>query len=128
MRKLVLVLMFLAALVIPVSAFATATVVVSGPIVSITAIDADWAWSDTFGSTSDGIYIEWIAFKPGAASDAMSISDGLATGPEIFPSVPRDSVNSGQIIYYNGRKMRPVIDYSDCTLTAGHSVTILLAH
>jgi hypothetical protein len=128
MKKKAWLFLLVFLLAIPASALATATVVVSGPIVSITAIDADWAWTDTFGSTSDGIYIEWIAFKPGAASDAMSISDGLATGPEIFPSVPRDSVNSGQIIYYNGRKMRPVIDYSDCTLTAGHSVTILLAH
>jgi len=105
--------------------FGAATVAVGDRFVQITAIDADWLWTDTFGATNTGIYVDWIAFKPGAASDKCSIKDGSATGVEIFPAIPRADTTDGQIIYYGGRMLRPVIDYSAGTFSSGHQVTIM---
>lgn len=104
-----------------------ATVVRNGPIVTITAIDADWVWTTTFPRHTQGIKVDFIAFKPGAtALDKMSIKMDSATGPELFPSIPSVSQSYGQIVYYHGATLRPVIDFSDCTLTAGHEVIIKL--
>ena len=107
--------------------FAGTTVVKTGLVIEITAIDADWYWTDIPGADEDGIYVEWIVFLPGAASDKMSISWSRPEYPELFPSVPRSATTDGQIIYYNGKRIKPVIDYSDCTLNAGHKVTIFLS-
>ena len=106
---------------------AAATEVLSGNFLELTAIGEDWDWTDTWGTTSEGVYIEFIAFKPGAASDKLSIKEGTAAGPEIFPSVPRLSTSDGQIVYYGGKQIRPYLDFSDCTFSSGHEVFIMLA-
>ena len=106
---------------------AAATQVISGNFVVLHTIGEDWDWTDTWGTTSTGVYVEFIAFKPGAAADALSISEGTADGPEIFPSIPRDDTTDGQIVYYGGKLIRPYLDFSDSTFSSGHQVTIMLA-
>lgn len=108
-----------------------ATVNYSQNVIQITAIDADWDWTHQF-PTRKSIAVEWIVFVPGADGDKISIKDGNDTGPTLFPLAAAWIGASGenpeaQIMYYNGLKIRPVIDYDQSTLSAGHQVVILLA-
>ena len=97
--------------------------------IELTALDSDWVWTDTFPGALNGIAVDWISFSVGATAtvDVCSIKEGSATGPSIFPRQPLAATSPAHIVYYNGKSIKPVLDFSACTLSAGHSVIIKLA-
>jgi hypothetical protein len=106
--------------------FAATTVTIGWHTIELTGIDADWTFATQFPA-KDSIKINAIIFQPGAASDKLSIKDNSDSGVEIFPAIPKVDASDGQIVYYWGQHMRPYIDFSASTLSAGHKVIILLA-
>lgn len=97
-----------------------ATAITSTRLVkSIVTIDADL---DIFG---DYIPLESIQFVPGAAADKLVIKEGSAAGAVIFNcTAPAALDGSMYIKNFGGTFHRPVIDFSDCVLSAGHMVLV----
>jgi hypothetical protein len=97
-------------------------------VTTISAMDEDWDWQDTFTDTSSTEYIHgpavlYIIFQPGAASDYLQICEGAANGPEYLPAVATDE--GALVVSLEGQRAKLVIDYSDSTLSAGHKITII---
>jgi len=91
-----------------------------GRVIQLTAVDTDWLLSDLGLSQSN---IESIEFRPGATLDILVIKEGSATGPAIASlfSTSADTITK----YLKGRHDL-FLDVSDCTLSMGHSITIIL--
>ena len=85
--------------------------------IMLTAIDADWTASDYYNVYS-------ITFIPGAANDVMVVKEATDAGVIIFYALSADADH--RTIYYNGARFKPMVDFSDCTLNAGHEVIINL--
>jgi len=102
-----------------------ATVTKTNRTLNLTAIDADWLWSTTFPNDA-AIRIQSIEFIGGAANDVMVIKEGSDSGAVMFSRKVPDT-DYRQIKYFWGQLLRPVVDYSDCTLNAGHRVIIELS-
>jgi len=100
------------------------TVSRSGNVITISSIDSDWLWSDTFPLLAK-VPVIAIFFKGAAADDACVIKEGSASGPAFFDVKVNDSYDQRQGLY-GGAKLRPVLDYSAGTYTAGSTVTIIL--
>jgi hypothetical protein len=127
MKKYIAQIMVIAVLtlIISGSCFAAATVTKTGRIVEITAIDADWLWSTTFPNDQQ-IKVVSIEFFGGSANDIIVIKDGSDTGAILMKrKIPDTDYSSTK--YFMGARLRPVIDFSDCTLSSGHKVIITLA-
>lgn len=101
--------------------------------ITITGLNDDWTFATemaalrTAGSeyprefgNKGYVTLESIQFIPGATSDRMIIhgSAGIDGSP-IFDSGPCADAYDTRLQYYKGRKAKPVIDISDCTLAAG---------
>lgn len=96
----------------------TITVLKSGLVKNITAIDVDW---DQGQQTP----LESIQFIPGAGSDKLVVKEGSASGAVIFQGTAPAVLDGGFFIkYFNGALHQPYIDFSDCTLSSGHMVII----
>ena len=91
----------------------------------ISEIDADWDYGD---SKPDDWHnrpcLMSIEFHPGSASDRMVIKEAREDGPVRFDSGEVDSASDSRIKYFHGVRVTPFIDFSDCTLSAGHRVII----
>ena len=112
-------------------AFGAATETVSGGTIQLSAIDADWKWTDDLliaGQDGRGVRVNFIIFEPFATANFVSIKEGTDTGPEIFPSIAAISAADSRIIYFHGTRIRPVLDYSASSLEAGATVIIQLWH
>lgn len=98
----------------------------NGLVLNLSAIDIDWAWTTTFTGDIDlkGIPIRSITFKPGAANDILVIKSGADSGPDIFNEKCLDAAS--RTIYYGGARLPLYLDFSACTLSAGHKVMIIL--
>ena len=95
--------------------------------VTITGLDADWAWNDDGGfDTSMGLKVSSIQFNPGAANDVMIIRDGGIDATALLNTNPLTTVDP-MIKYFNPpRWVRPVIDISDCTLGAAGDAEVII--
>ena len=93
-----------------------------GRVIQLTAIDSDWLLSDLGLSQSN---IESIEFRPGATLDVLVVKEGSATGPAIANLF---STSADTIIKYLKGRHDVFLDVSDCTLSSGHSVTIMLGY
>lgn len=108
-------------------AFAAPTENASGGTIQLTAIDADWKWTDdqlTAGKYDKGVRLNYILFVPYATNNYVSVKEGSDTGPEIFPAVSATSASDSRIIYFHGAKKKPVLDYSASSVETGASVII----
>lgn len=96
-----------------------------GKFVELSALDSDWTWTETFPGALNGIAIEYIAFLAIGDGDKLSIKEGSATGPHIYP--PRCVKAQGPLdpLYVNGT-CKPVLDYDKGTFSSGASVIIKL--
>lgn len=87
--------------------------------IEISAIDADW-------TASSYLYVNSISFEPGAAGDYLTIKESVDSGPDIVPKMY--SVDGSSLVHlFRETRMKPMIDYSECTLSAGHKVIITLS-
>ena len=117
MKKLLLIMFVL--LLSAAVVYAANTVLISPGIIEITSIDSDW------DGTASAIRIHSIVFEPGAANDVLAIEDGGASGPRIFPAYAVTDAEA-KVMRYGCNKYKPYLDFSDCTLNAGATVTIYL--
>ena len=91
----------------------------------ITSIDADWDYASGKPSHwAERPRLLSIEFHPGSASDRMVIKESEEGGPQRFDSGEVDSSSDSRIKYFHGVRVRPFIDFSECTLSAGHRVII----
>ena len=129
MKKIVMLLVALSFVFCASQVFSAATVTRTGRIVEITAIDADWLWSTTFtgaAEVSGGIKVVSIEFLGGAANDIIVINDQTDAGAVMMKRKTPDTDYS-TIKYFFGARIRPVINFSDCTLSSGHKIIITLS-
>ena len=97
-------------------------------MIMLSALDSDWSLADmaAYGmSPQSGVRIAAVKFFPGAANDILVLEHLTDTGgrmcklksvdgePRIDESFPNNPV-------------RPYLDYSDCTISSGGAVTIIL--
>jgi len=81
----------------------------------ITAMDSDY-------DATEDIPIVSIKLFPGAANDILIVKNGSDTGPTICKLESTDG--EPRVEYFFGSYWQPYIDFSECTLSAGHSVVI----
>ena len=128
MKKFLLVL----ALILATAAFANAyTANEAGNVVQVTSITEDFTYSSScmmYGSYGEGREVIAIIVTSGAEyGDYFNIKEATDTGPSIFPPCTfTDTKTDTKVIYLHGVKVRPVIDYSACSLSTGSSVIFLL--
>jgi hypothetical protein len=135
MKKFLIGLMGLV-LVLCVASFSMAQCVVteSGPFVEISGIDSDFIYteSSTLYGDGQGAPIDWIMFIPGAGWGTgtlgcyVTIKNGSDSGPVLFYSQACDLGTDWfqNPTYYNGSKLRPVIDFSASSV--GHDTSKVL--
>jgi hypothetical protein len=87
-----------------------------GPVVEISAMDSDW--------TGEQRSLQSIQFNPGDTNDILVVKQGDASGPVIFQT-KADSASDEVIKYFHKIGLQPFIDYSACTLSAGHKVIVI---
>jgi len=84
---------------------------------------ADFLWSDYFTTApfAAGIFLKAIKFTPGAAADRLVVRNGSLTGESITDllSTTGDTIIDDAL---SNEKLKPCIDLSECTLSAGHKV------
>ena len=134
MKKL-LIAILLMSLMFWGSAYAENTIDVSGNgmTVTISAIDSDWTWTDSFTANkyANGVRVDYIRFHPGATDDICSIEDYNDNDVKHFLVKCADTYDD-RIQYYCGAKLKLFLDFDDtdgtwtAAYTAGCSVTIQL--
>ena len=129
MKKIILfiqaiIITFLLGLSATLSLAANTITVSPGGIITISSIDSDWTWSDTFPTGTDSVEIFSIQFNPGAAGDQCVILDTNASGSELFDVSATDVYDQKEKIYPRIR-MKPFLDYSAGTYSAGAKVIIV---
>lgn len=130
MKKIFLIVLSLVFLSVGVFAANTVTDTGSvGRVVQVSAMDSDFDLVAQTGyiqyATTGGVPIELILFYPGAANDILVIKDTAATGPVVATMKSVDA--EPRVLYFRGAKIKPYLDYSECTLTSGAFVTFILA-
>lgn len=103
------------------------TLNLKGFTLEISNIDSDWLWNETFTHEkyARGLRINFIQFNPTAASDKCVIKEESDEGPQSF-YVTAENANNQKRAYYYGTPMKPVLDFSAGTFTAGCTVIIQL--
>ena len=95
-----------------------ATELKSRAFIQVTAIDADWDMGEVLQIIS-------VVFTPGAANDELVMFDGpIADG--MYACSLKSTDGEPRIEYFHGAPFRGVIDFSACTLSAGHRVKFVL--
>jgi len=118
---------YLAALVLlvflPFIAVAAPVITESGAIIEVSDIDADFTYTSSCtltGPDGMGARMDWIMFIPGVGWGTgtlecyVVIKDGSDSGPILYYSQACDLGTdwSPQPVYYQGARVRPVIDFS----------------
>jgi hypothetical protein len=104
-----------------------ATVLYMQGTILVEGIDADWDYdTDKPHGWPDNPRLSSIEFHPGSTSDRMVVKQHGESGIDRFDSGEADSVSDNRIKYFHGTRCSPFIDYSECTLSAGHKVIIEL--
>ncbi len=94
---------------------------------TISGINSDWTWTDTFPTKLNGIRVHSIRFNPGAANDRCIINAGSVSGGDLFDSSVATDSSEGSIQYYPSElRLKPVLDVSDGTYNASAKVTIIV--
>lgn len=94
----------------------------SSKAISIGMLLADWDMSGNVTVPNIGVKLKGMVLKGGSGgSDVMVIKDGSGTGPYLYNATVATTV----VLVYPGTLCKPYIDYSECTLTAGHMFTFL---
>jgi hypothetical protein len=86
-------------------------------------ITADWSLVDQYPRYKDsGVLLKGIILIPGSgAPDTFVIMDGAADGPYLYKA----ALSVATVLVYPGTLCKPMIDFSECTLTTGHAITFV---
>ena len=98
--------------------------------VELTAISENWTYSANsmvYGRDGNGARIDWIMYCPGTGDtgDVLLIKEGSTTGRTIFYANATNHT-AQQIVYYHGARLRPVLDYTNSSVSTGHRLIIQL--
>ena len=92
--------------------------------VTVSAITEDWEFVETYKQFRNlGIKLKGIILVPGSGTDVFVIKDGGESGALLYNAAHATTVCT--VVVYPGTYVKPFIDFSLCTLTAGHSITFL---
>lgn len=80
----------------------------------LTNIDSDWTMAKS--------PINYILFYPGGVNDRLVLKNGSDTGPALMRVTSFDG--GARIIYMDHKVCTPMLDFSECSLSPGASVTI----
>ena len=91
--------------------------------ITLSLITMDWSLVETLRKfASSGVKLKGMIFVPGSgAPDTFSVKDGADDGAYIYLG----AVSATTVVVYPDSFCRPYVDYSECTLTAGHSITFV---
>ena len=93
----------------------------------LTEVAADWSYKASKPSNWPELpRISSVQFDPGATDDKLIVKDDGDTGPRRCVLGPADNPNDQRIKYFFGARFVPSIDFSECTLSAGHRIVIEL--
>jgi hypothetical protein len=99
------------------------TILRTGPVVHISAIDSDWLWSDTFPQLAN-IPVQSIQFNGAQQADRCIIKEGSAAGAILFDFTADDIYDQHPLIL-NGVHLRPVLDFSAGVFTTNSTVIFI---
>ena len=92
--------------------------------VTVSAITEDWDFAETYKQFRNlGIKLKGIILVPGSGTDVFVIKDGGESGALLYNAAHATTVCT--VVVYPGTYVKPFIDFSLCTLSAGHSITFL---
>ena len=96
---------------------------------TISEIDDDWTWTDTFTQDAyvKGIRVWSLLFQPGAIGDVLSMRNGSASESLLFPDNTFIDLKP-QIVYCGNNILKPFIDYSESTFSSGHKVIAIIGN
>ena len=95
-----------------------ATETITRRTMNLTVIDADWEYPGDYP-------IQSIQFIPGATADKLIVREGSITGAIIYYALAPATLDGNQFIkYFHGQNHKPVIDFSECVFSVGHTVII----
>lgn len=96
-------------------------------VIQVSAMDSDFNLVAQTGFTNHepaGAPIIAIFFYPGAANDVLVVEQQNDAGPVIAKMKSLDG--EPRVMYFQGAKLKPYIDYSDCTLSSGAFVVFFI--
>lgn len=89
--------------------------------VTVTLVTEDWSLVDVFKQFANvGVPLKTIILIPGG-TDTFSIKDGSDVGAYLY----YQAISAADVIAYSGALVKPYIDFSECSLNAGHKITFL---
>jgi len=91
--------------------------------IEISDIDEDVLWS-VVEPDSNGIYVNFIQWVPGAADDVLIARNGNQADSPVVYYNKAASVTSDLPRYFYGALVQLFVDYSECTLSAGGRLII----
>ena len=105
-----------------------ANTITPGPnVVSLTAVDSDYLWTESLPGHVNGVPIFAIVFRAGNTSaNTLVLRDGSLTGG-IFLSVTL-ALDVTQTYLFGGAILRPCMEFTDCTFTTGHLWNFVFGH
>ena len=95
----------------------------SDKAVTIGYVDRDWDITEQYPKfRTSPVNLKGIILIPGSgAPDTFSIKDGSDSGPYLYYG----ALSAASVLVYPGTQCRPYIDFSECSLSAGHKITFV---
>ena len=94
-----------------------------GFFITVTNIAADYVLKTDISRTAN---IDAIKFFPGDVNDKLVIKEKSDAGPIITSLLSSDGEGRKDSDKSIGKSQSPIIDFSECTLSAGHIVTFVM--
>ena len=91
--------------------------------VTITGVNQDWSLVGTYKQfASKGVPLKGLVLAPGSGGpDTFVIKDIDESGAYLYAG----ALSATAVIVYPGTFCRPMIDFSECTLSTGHKITFV---
>ena len=129
MKKLLFFVLFLAFISPAFGHAANTTIDFEGTISIVPDGSSDWTWSaDLSGAPNTGINVKSIQFIPSAATDRLIIHNGGLDAVNVFDSGPAEGTTPIIKYYPPNKRIKVVMDATDCTLDTPASVRIYIEY
>jgi hypothetical protein len=127
MRTVLILAILIVLIAGPVLATNTVNSTGGRQVLQVSAMDSDFNMVAQTGYTQyadGGVPIVVILFYPGAADDILVVKQQSASGPIITKLKSTDGEPRVMPLY--GSRVKPYIDYSECTLSSGAFVVFIV--
>jgi hypothetical protein len=89
--------------------------------VTVSLITLDWDFTVAYKQFANvGVPLKGIILMPGG-TDTFSIKDGGENGAYLYYA----AISTATVLVYPGSLVKPFIDFSECSLNAGHKITFV---